>query len=69
MIVRPTDFVEGKKYKDNLFHTIKACVYSVCEQLGLETNLKLSGQWLIKIPENDRNTFIEMVKDELRKRN
>jgi hypothetical protein len=57
MIIRPSD-VHDDAAKARLG------VGLACEALGVECDLRLSSQWMVKIDGNERAAFIELAKEE-----
>ena len=57
MIIRPSE-VDDDAVKARLG------VGLACEALGVECDLRLSSQWMVKIDGNERAAFIELAKEE-----
>ena len=57
MIIRPSDIHEDAA-------RARLGVGLAAEALGVECDLRLSSQWLVKIDGNERTAFIELAKEE-----
>jgi hypothetical protein len=57
MIIRPSDVHEDAA-------RARLGVSLAAEALGVECDLRLSSQWLVKIDGNERTAFLELAKEE-----
>ncbi len=57
MIIRPTDVCED-------VDAAKYGVVMAARALGIEFNCNLTSQWLVKIDGNERETFLELAREE-----
>lgn len=57
MIIRPTDVCED-------VDAAKYGVVTAARALGIEFNCNLTTQWLVKIDGNERETFLELAREE-----
>jgi hypothetical protein len=60
MIIRPSDVHEDSA-------RARLGVGLAAEALGVECDLRLSSQWLVKIDGNEREAFLELAQEEARR--